>query len=292
MPTASWTADSSSITADSGSFTADGGISSGASMANTNIVPQGVFGPGILVLTRTDIANSTPINAGFVQEFSTDIKFDLKELYGQNQFPLLVARGTGKCSGKIKAAVLSGQVLNTVLLGSGGTITPTEQYDFSITAATPIPTTPFQITPTVPSTGTFDKDLGVVNAVTNEPLTLVASGPTAGQYSVSAGIYTFSNADNVSGVSVIITFAYHFTTGATGQVITIANTPIGTTPSFQIDYKSTLYGATYYIRLFQCVGGSWGMAHKLTDFASPEYDFSFFANASQQLGFISLATAA
>lgn len=289
---ASWTADSSGITADSGSFTADGGISSGASMSNTNIVPQGVFGPGILILTRTDVPNATPINAGFVQEFSTDIKFDLKELYGQNQFPLLVARGTGKCSGKIKAAVVSAQVLNTVLFGTGGTLTPTEQYDFSITAATAVPVTPFQITPTVPSSGTFDKDLGVINAATGEPLTLVASAPAAGQYSVTGGVYLFSSADNVSGVSVIITFAYHFATGAVGQVLTIANQPIGNTPTFQIDYKSTLYGATYYVRLFQCVGGSWAMGHKLTDFASPEFDFSFFANAAQQLGFISLATAA
>jgi hypothetical protein len=205
---------------------------------------------------------------------------------------LLVARGTGKCTGKIKAAVVSAQVLNTVLFGAGGTLTPTEQYDFSITAATPVPVTPFMITPTVPSSGTFDKDLGVINAATGEPLTLVSSAPAAGQYSVTAGVYLFSSADNVSGVQVIITFAYHFTTGATGQILTITNQPIGTTPTFQIDYKSTLYGATYYARLFNCVGGGWTMGHKLTDFASPEFDFSFFANAAQQLGFISLATAA
>lgn len=287
-----WSADSSGVTADSGVYTADEGLFSGAAMANTNIVPQGIFGPGILYLTRTDIANSTPINAGFVQEFSTDIKFDLKELFGQNQLPLLVARGTGKCSGKIKAAVQSGQILNTLLFGSGGVITPTKQYDFTTTAATPIPTTPFQITPAIPSSGTWDKDLGVINFATGEPMTLVASGPTAGQYSVAAGVYLFSTADNIAGVSVVITCAYFFTAAATGQVLTINNQPIGTTPTFQIDYKSTLYGATYYARLFNCVGGGWAMAHKLTDFASPEYDFSFFANASQQLGFISLATAA
>lgn len=259
-------------------------------MANTNIVPQGVFGPGILVMTRTDLATQTPINVGFVQEFNTDIKFDLKELFGQNQLPLLVARGTGKCTGKIKAAVVSGQALNTLLFGSGGVITAPKQYDFQVTAATAIPSTPFQITPTVPSSGTWDRDLGVVNAATFEPMTLVTGTPTAGQYAVAAGVYTFSSADNVSGISVVITFAYSFTTAATGQVITINNQPIGTTPTFQIDYKSTLYGATYYVRLFNCVGGGWTMAHKLTDYASPEYDFSFFANAAQQLGFISLAT--
>lgn len=261
-------------------------------MANTNIVPQGVFGPGILIMTRTDLTNQTPVNVGYVQEFNTDIKFDLKELFGQNQLPLLVARGTGKCTGKIKAAVMSALALNTLLFGAGGSLNAGEQYDSTTTAATAIPATPYQITPTVPSSGVWDKDLGVLNFATGEPMTLVASSPAAGQYSVSAGVYTFSSADNVSGISVVISYAYHYTTGATGQILTINNQPIGTTPTFQIDYKSTLYGATYYLRLFNCVGGSWAMGHKLTDFASPEYDFSFFANASQQLGFLSLATAA
>lgn len=258
-------------------------------MSNVNTVPQGLFGPGILYLTRTDIANATPINVGFINEFSTDVSFDTKELYGQNQFPLLVARGTAKCTGKMKPATLSGQALNTVLFG--GTFTLGTQYDIASSPATAVPATPFHITPTVPSSGTWNLDLGVTNAATGVPLTLVASGPVAGQYSVSAGVYTFSSADNVSGISVIMNFVYTFT-AAPGQSMTVPNLPIGTTPTFQIDYKTSLYGATYYARFFNCVGGKWAMGHKLTDFAMPEYDFSFFANAAQNIAIISLATQA
>lgn len=258
-------------------------------MANVNTVPQGLFGPGILWLTRTDVANATPINIGFINEFSTDLSFDTKELYGQNQYALLVARGTAKSTGKMKAATLSGQALNTVLIG--GSWTQGTQYDAAFSPATAIPTTPFQITPTVPSSGTFNQDLGVTNATTGAPLTLVASGPVAGQYSHAAGVYTFSSADQVSGVSVIIAFAYTYT-AAPGQSMTIANQPIGTTPTFQIDYKTSLYNSTYYIRIFNSVGSKWSMGHKLTDFAMPEYDFSFFANAAQNVGIISLATQA
>lgn len=255
----------------------------------SNVVPQGLFGPGILWVTRTDIANQTPTNIGFINEFSTDLSFDTKQLYGQNQYALLAARGTAKSTGKMKAATLSGQALNAVLIG--GTWTAGTQYDATSSPATAIPATPFQITPTVPSSGTFNQDLGVVNAATYEPLTLVASGPTAGQYSVAAGVYTFSSADHVSGISVIISFAYTFT-AAPGQSQVLANNPIGTTPTFQIDYKTTLYGATYYLRLYSAIGGKWSMAHKITDYAMPEYDFEFFANASQQIGIISLATQA
>lgn len=259
-------------------------------MANTNIAPQGLFGPGILYLTRTDIANGTPANVGYVNEFSYDFAGETKDLFGQNQFPLLVARGTIKATGKIKAAAMSGLALNTILIG--GAWTQGTQYDIFINPSTPIPTTPFHITPTPPSSGTFNADLGVINAATGVPMTQVASGPTAGQYSQAAGVYTFSSADNVSGISVIISIAYTFTTGATGMSQTVANQLIGTTPTFQLDYKTILYGATYYIRFFNCVGSKLGMAHKITDFAMPEYDFAFFANAAQNIMIISLATQA
>jgi len=266
-------------------------------MANTNVVPQGLFGPGILWITRTDVTNASPVNVGFVNEFSTDFTFETKQLFGQNQYALLAARGTAKSTGKIKAAALSGIALNNLLLG--GTWTSGTQYDASTTAATAIPTTPFQITPTVPSSGTWDADLGVTVAAVGsstyqvgQVFTKVASAPTAGQYSVSAGVYTFASADNVSSVQVAISFAYTFSTGATGQNQTITNQPIGTTPTFQIDYKTTLYGATYYLRLYQAIASKWSMNHKITDFAMPEYDFEFFANAAQQIGKMSVATVA
>ena len=256
---------------------------------STNTVPQGLFGPGILWLTRTDVAYSTPVNVGYCNEFSTDFTFETKQLFGQNQFALLAARGTAKSTGKIKAATLSGIALNSLLFG--GTWTAGTQYDAASSPATPIPTTPFHITPTVPSSGTFDTDLGVTNAANGEPLILVASAPAAGQYSQTAGVYTFSSADNVSGISVIISFAYHYAT-APGQNMTIANNLIGTTPTFQLDYKTVLYGATYYLRLFQAIATKWTMNHKITDFAMPEYDFEFFANAAQNIAIISLATQA
>lgn len=257
-------------------------------MGNTNIVPQGLFGPGSLWVTRTDIANGTPVNIGYVNEFSLDFSFETKQLYGTNQFALLAARGTAKTTGKIKAATLSGQALNTVLLG--GTWTGGTQYDVYVNPSTPIPTTPFHITPTIPSSGTFYKDLGVINAATGQPFTLVTGTPTAGQYSQSAGIYTFSSADNVSGISVIITVAYSYTTGATGQSQIVTNQPIGTTPTFSLDYKSALYGSTYYLSIYQAIGGKVAFSHKLTDYMMPEYDFEFFANAAQQIALISVAT--
>lgn len=261
-------------------------------MSNTNTVPQGLFGPGVAILTRNDGstgADPTPFNVGYVNELSIDISFDTKQLHGQNQMPLLVARGTAKTSGKIKAATASGRAMNALY---GGTWTAGTEYAMTTTSATAIPTTPFQITPTVPSSGTFNEDMGVVNATTGEPLELVTGTPAAGQYAVSGGVYTFSSADQVSGVQVKISYAYSWTTGSSGQNQIILNQLIGYTPTFQLDYFTTLYGANYYVRLYRCVFGKLGQQFKLSDFMMPEYDFEFFANAGQQIGIVSLATTA
>lgn len=259
-------------------------------MANTNIVPQGLFGPGILFLKRTDLANQTPYNVGFIQELSYDIKGSPKQLFGQNQYPLLTAIGTKKASGKMKPAVLSLSVLNALIFG--GTPTVGTEYDIATSAVTAIPATPFQITPTVPSTGTWDSDCGVIDATSGEPFVLVTGTPAAGQYAVSAGVYTFASADNVSGLSVKISFSYHWSSGSKGQNLVVANALIGTTPTFQIDYKTTLYGATYFVRFYNVIGTGWTQAHKLEDFAPPELDFEFFVNAAGNLMLISAATTA
>lgn len=259
-------------------------------MTQTNSVPQGLFGPGILILTRTDVANATPVNIGFCNEFSWDMTAEVKELYGQNRLPLLTAAGTMKCTGKAKAATFSGKALNSALFGGSFTA---GQTSLKVEAAQSIPTSPFAITVTPPDSGTFDIDLGVTNADTGEPLTLVTGTPAAGQYKVntSTGVYTFSSADQGSGVQVKIAYAYTHT-AAGGQTLLYENSLIGTNPTFQLDYSSILYGSEFNIRFFNCISTKLSLGHKLTDFAMPELDFSFFCNAAGNLFQMSLATTA
>lgn len=233
-----------------------------------------VFGPGSLYVTRNDIANQTPINIGYIQEFTYDEAGETKELYGENQYPLVIARGTIKATGKMKAAMVSGIALAAVFSGQA---LVAGQLTMARGEAHTIPATPFQVTIAPPNSGVFDTDLGVIFAVTGLPLALVASGPTTGQYSVNpgTGVYTFAAADTLLGVK--ITYAYT-QTGGEHQII--ANTPIGTTPSFQIDYTSSLYNKPYYVRFYNCVSTKLARSHKLTDFMMPEIDFGFFQNAA------------
>lgn len=69
-----------------------------------------------------------------------------------------------------------------------------------------IPSTPFQIT-AQQAYGAFAADGGVVRVSNGQAFTKVGSGPTAGQYSVSAtGVYLFAAAD--VGAAVLISYSY------------------------------------------------------------------------------------
>lgn len=237
-----------------------------------------VFGPGALIVTRTDVSNSTPINIGYAQEFTLDESGEVKELFGQNKYPLVAAMGTIKLTGKVKAAKISGIAVNNAFYG--GTLTTGTSYLMALSSAA----TPTSNTTTVapPSSGTFTDDLGVIRVSTGLPMTKVASGPTTGQYSVSGAVYTFAAAD--SNPPVLITYAY---TVASGQNIVLANTAIGVSPTFQLDYFTSLTQAGvakgFYIRLYACVANKLTRSFKLTDFMMPEIDFMCYENASGNL---------
>ena len=308
----------------------------------TNSVPLAVFGPGSLYVTRNDIANQTPVNIGYAQEFSYDESAETKELYGQNQYPLVIARGTIKATGKMKAATVSGLALNAVFNGQvfqSGQLKMAQAEPHTIPAQVIIATNadtasgavlPFaattgvvngmsvsgagiaagtfvlshtsthvtltqDITGDVPDTTDitfgpsvavvnavdFDQDLGVLYADSGLPFMYATSAPAVGEYTVdpTTGEYSFNEADN--GEEVLITYAY--TSTGVGQTMTVMNTPIGNTPTFQIDYATSLYGSPYYVRMFACVSNKLSRAHKLTDFMMPEIDYGFFARSDNKV---------
>lgn len=234
------------------------------------------FGPGAIILTRTDVANSTPINVGFAQSFNLEFSGNLKELFGQNQYPIDVARGTVKITGKINAAVLSGIAWNNCFFGASFSTG-------SLTWANPelgtIPATPYQVT--VSQAANFDKDLGVINPLTGLPYKRVASAPTTGQYSVNeaTGIYTFAAADTTLNVN--ISYSYK-TTG--GQTLPITQTLLGSSPIFQLDYYTSRNNKPFLARFNQCQASKLAMATKLEDFVMPELDIGMFANAAGNVG--------
>ena len=233
-----------------------------------------VFGSGVLIGTPQ---GGTPINFGLAQEISVNISTSTKALFGQYNFPVAIGSGTRKVTGKAKLARISGQALGTLFFG----VTPIAggaQTQFGEAASVPA-SSPYSYTTSFHAT--FLADQGVVYAATALPLKQGASGPTVGQYSVSAGVYTFAAGD--AGAAVLISYSYAVT--SSGESIAVASQLIGPTVTFSANLFATdpTTGKQFSMLLYNCVADKLALGTKLEDFMVPELDFSCFANAAGQV---------
>lgn len=228
------------------------------------------FGAGVLFGTPTGVANVTPVQFGTLQSVSIDIDFTNKELYGQNQFPEAVARGTGKIQGKAKIGRIQGGVFNSLFFGQSGA---SGQLLVAVNEAATVPAAAPYTTSVANSVG-FDADQGVLYAATQVPLVKVASSPAAGQYSQSGGTYTFSAADQ--GAALLISYSY--TSATSGTTTLITNQLQGMAPTFSVTLTTPYNGQTFQVRLFACTSSKLQLATKQSDFMQPEFDFMAFAD--------------
>lgn len=244
--------------------------------------PLAAFGPGIAICQRTDIANSPAVNVGFAQEFTLDTTASNKSLHGQKKFALAIAQGTIKVTGKLKAATLSGLAWNNIFYGQS--FTP-GGWSWVIDEPQSVPATPFTVTAV--NAAMFDIDLGVKYASNGIPLQRVAAGSeAAGKYSVTQsgankGKYIFATAD--TGIAMLFTYTQ---TTVAGQTLTVMNTLIGVTPTFQLDYYTALNQPTtkpFVVRVYGAVGNKIALGSKLEDWIMPEMDFDIFADAQDRV---------
>lgn len=238
------------------------------------------FGSGNLYGLVLSGSILVPRKFAALQDTSIDFDFTMKELYGQSQFPLAIARGQGKITGKAKAANFNAGHYNDVFFGQTNTV---GQKLAAIGEVGTIPATPFQVT--VANSANFSEDMGVSYVATGVPLTRVASGPVAGQYSVAAGVYTFAAADTTLQVYI----DYTYTAAATGLTTTLNNLLTGTTPTFVASFpiSYTMQNGvkkTFYVRLNACYSKKLVLATKIDDFMVPEFDFIAGADVSGVIG--------
>lgn len=229
-----------------------------------------VYGIQLTDASGNAVASPTPAKFGTLQDVSLDISFTNKELRGQNQFPESIARAGGKISGKAKFGQFDVPLLNSLFFGQ--TVT-TGQTLVADNETGTVPATPFAIT--VANAATFKDDLGVVDVLTGNRLTRVASAPATGQYSVSAvGVYTFAAAD--TGKAVLLSYSY--TAAGTGTTISVTNQLMGYAPTFKLECFNPYGGGNQMIILYSCISSKFSMPFKNEDYAVPEFDFEAFAD--------------
>lgn len=228
------------------------------------------FGTGVLIGTRTDVANATPVNFGLVQEVTIEEQATIKELYGQFQHPIAIARGTIKTTGKAKVARISGLAFASLFYGAQP---QAGQLATAFAEAATVPAaSPYTVTPA--NGATLVDDAGPVYAATGLPLIKVASAPAAGQYTVASGTYSFAAAD--AGKAILLNYTY--TIVAAGQRFAVTNQLTGTTPTFQAQFFTTFQNQAVSLKLNACTSSKLQLQTKLEDFVVPEFDFSCFAD--------------
>lgn len=224
-------------------------------------------------------ADGTPRKLAMLQGCSLDAAFTTKALYaGDSNVAVAIARGTGKFTGKVDIARVSADVFNEVFFGQSaatGQILSAQGETHTIATSTV----------TATHAATIFQDLGVRYATTNRPLTKVTSAPALGQYSVSAGVYTFNASE--TGDMVL---DYLYTDAANGKTITLASQPIGTTPFFTGVFTVSYAGKTKTVILNKLTSSKLGIiSSKLEDWDIVNFDFEAVADASGILGYISLS---
>src|SRR5262249_11463601 len=191
------------------------------------------FGSGAVWGERTDVIGSGigPRQFGVLQDIQIDFDWSNKELYGQLQFPVAIARGQGKITGKAKFAQILGLLYSDIFFGA----TPaTGQFAVSQLEAATVPAaTPY--TANVATAASYKDDLGVVYASSGKRFNRVTTPSAAGQYSVNfaTGVYTFSSAD--ASAAILVSYTYNIVTS--GNKLTMTNQSMGLTPTF----KATFY---------------------------------------------------
>ena len=204
-----------------------------------------------------------------------------EELYGQLQFPVAIARGQGKITGKAKFAQILGLLYSDIFFG----VTPaTGQFAVSQLEAAAIPaTTPYTIT--TANAASYNDDLGVSYAVSGKRFNRVTTPSAAGQYSVNfaTGVYTFSSAD--ASAAVLISYTYSVATS--GNRLTLANQPMGITPTFKATFYTAYNGSGTALRLNACTANKLSLPTKLDTWTIGELDFTAFADASGTIGYLS-----
>lgn len=241
---------------------------------------QYVFGTGQLYALPTG-GNGAPLRFGALQDVGVDFSADTKQLFGQYQFPLDVARGKTKIEWQASSGQIDVESFNQVYFGQ--TVTAGQKRQVFNEAAS-VPADPGPYTVTAANGAHYFMDLGVYNQTTGLPLKQVSSAPATGQYSVNpaTGVYTFAAAD--AGKPVFLN--YLWTDAAQGQTLEISNILMGTTPKFQLVLSQVYNGKTITMVLYSCVAEKLGLPLKQDDYLISEFGGQAQANDAGNIGFI------
>jgi hypothetical protein len=242
---------------------------------------QLLFGVGALWGQRSDKTGIGPDQFAVLQDNSIDFTFEVKELYSQLGYPIDIARGKGKVTGKAKVARVFANLYANIFFGETVATgeTNTAQNEIHTLASG---------TMTVSFSTAYVADLGVYySSGGNLRFQSVTGAPSSGQYSTGVnGVYTFAAGD----VGAVVSVSYVYT-DAGGKTITINNQFMGYTPTFVATFYQSrnTQGSSgqMTLRLNECVSSHLTIPTRIDDYAIQDFDFQAFAAGNNVVGTIS-----
>lgn len=236
---------------------------------------QYVFGTGQLF--ATPVGGGAPLRFGALQDVSVDFNGDIKQLFGQYQFALDVARGKTKVEWKASTGNVDATAYNQLFFDqevAGG--------DELIQVLNETGTVPAMSTYTITAAhgADFVMDLGVYLETDATPLKQVAASPGPMEYTVDAsGVYTF----NVAQASAGMLLNYLYESPSTGGSLEIGNALMGSTPKFQLVLSQVYDGKQFTLILYSCVAEKLSLPLKQDDYLIGELSGQAFADAANRV---------
>lgn len=228
------------------------------------------------------ISDDDPIKVGEATDLTMEYSSSTKELFGASRFALAVAQTEAKLSGKAKTVVLQAEVLRRVL---GGAIT-TGTVEVIRDEAGAIPGSSTYVV-TVTHSATYVDDLGVKTSA-DVPLARVYAAPdlATGKYMVSAGVYTFSDADKGTNVKI----SYSYTNSAVGKTLTVSNSLMSEADAFVLLGTSEFQGQVFTIKIHKAIFSKLSIPLGVKEFTMLDVDFTCSADSADKVLTISMAS--
>lgn len=229
-----------------------------------------MFSAGSLVLVDSSGTLPQSKNVGLLKNIEATFESAIKSYFGKKKFAVANATGECKVSGSIGFGHIDGSLIASVL---GGTKTTGRKLAENKSGL--IPATPYQVT--ITHSADFTRDLGV--EIDGKTATQVSTTPTAGQYSVAAGVYTFAAAD--TGKTYDLNAEYSATTGST---IKISNAQMGTDVVFELNMWNDFRGSHFGMTLYQVILSNLGLKFASDEFTAEDLKWEASVNAAGDLG--------
>ncbi len=129
---------------------------------------------------------------------------------------------------------------------------------------------PIASTVMVTNIGTWALDLGVIDLITGKAFEPVLVPPSAGEYEVTSGAYTFNVAD--IGTEVGISYVY---TAVDGENLVVNNHILGYGPTFEL-WLSQPYQGANGLRLYKCRANKMSAPMKRDNYMIPDFEFEAY----------------